>query len=104
MTEQYRPNLGEEPATDARRDAVHIAVAPVVAGMSLDPGEHVAIDTDGTAWTSPPIKAMTIGIVDPFRQGMVRKGERFWLFLYPNTVTSLRHVWSHPSFSPKVPS
>lgn len=97
MAEQYAPNIGELCRGDARRDAIHFAVAPVEADMDLRPGEHVSVragraSRDGAA----------VGIVDPFLQGEVKKGQRFWLFLYPNTVTSLRHVWTHPAFTPKL--
>lgn len=103
MTEQYKPNLGEPPDALAHRDAVHIAVAPMVAGEDLSPGDRVAFfNGDCTkAWLSPPGKA--VGIVDPFRTGMIREGERFWLFLLPNTITNLRHVWTHPAFTPRPP-
>ena len=100
MAEQYVPNLGHLADADARRDAVHIAVAPVVAGCCLSPGEHVGLDADGRA--SRAVSGH-IGIVDPFLRCPVQKGERFWLFLYPGTVTSLRHVWTHPAFTVKVP-
>jgi hypothetical protein len=36
MTEQYRPSLSELVEGQAFRDAVHIAVAPVVAGIYLN--------------------------------------------------------------------
>ena len=75
-----------------RRDAVHVAVLPAVAGIHLAPGEPVGI-VEGVA---RPCLA-PIGIVDPFLDLHVQQGERFWLFLYPRSVTSLRHVWTHPA-------
>jgi hypothetical protein len=88
---------------DRRRDAVHVAVAPVTAAGRLAPGQHVGFirpnDTELVGAGGTPI-----GVVDPFLRDDVRPGERFWLFMYPNTVTSLRHVWTHPAFAPRVPS
>jgi hypothetical protein len=96
MAEQYTPNIGELCRDDARRDAVHFAVAPVEADSDLRPGEHVGV-SGGRASRD----ATLVGIVDPFFE--VKRGQRFWLFLYPNTITSLRHVWTHPAFRPSPP-
>ena len=87
--------LGQIITTEQFKDAIHVAVAPVTAGMPLLAGSHVLLDA-GVAFQSN-IKA--IGVVDPFLKTSVFKGERFWLFLYPGSITSLRHDWSHPSFS-----
>jgi hypothetical protein len=105
MAEQYRANVGHEPELDARRDAIHVAVAPIIAGMPLDPGDHVWIgDNSGAAYKEQGQEtSRTIGVVDPFYNGVVVKGQRFWLFLYPNTITDLRHVWSHPAFKAHAP-
>lgn len=108
MAEQYVPNLGKTPEADARRDAVHVAVAPVVARHVLEPGERVGF-YPGTQEAVAPSqwlgssKVEVVGVVDPFRGETVHAGQRFWLFLYPGTVTSLRHVWSHPAFKPTLP-
>lgn len=78
------------------RDAIHVATCAVTANERLSPGTHVGLlgkgsDTAGTA-------GKHIGIVDPYLPGPVFPGDRFWLFLYPGSITSLRHAWTHPAF------
>jgi hypothetical protein len=99
----YVPNLGELCKADARRDAVHIAVAPVVAGECLNPSERVILNPEGKAFTRHIGGPSPVGIVDPYLEDCVVAGETFWLFLFPGTITGLRHVWSHPAFKAKIP-
>lgn len=83
---------------DRRRDAIHIAVAPVTAAQRLAPGRHVGlVRADDLELVGPCDNP--IGIVDPFLAADVEPGQRFWLFLYPGTITALRHVWTHPAFT-----
>lgn len=89
MSDKYLPNIGALAEDAAQRDAIHIAVAPVVAAEVLYPGQDA-----GAAGT----QASPVGIVDPYLKGRVLPGQRFWLFLYPNTITALRHEWTHPAF------
>lgn len=88
--------LGEiiEPGEAVARDCIHVAVAPVVAGQLLSPGERVGFLDDGRVG----ICGNNIGIADPFLADDVQPGERFWIFLYPGTITGLRHMWSHEAF------
>jgi hypothetical protein len=83
---------------DRRRDAIHIAVAPVTAADRLLPGQHVGLVQEGNLELVGPCDRH-IGVVDPFLAEAVEPGQRFWLFLYPGTITGLRHVWSHPAFT-----
>lgn len=89
------PQFGKLITEPQFRDAVHIAVAPVVAGENLIPGTRIGFsgypDTVG-------VVDNIIGIVDPFLQHSVKKGDTFYMFLLPNTITSLRHEWTHPAF------
>jgi hypothetical protein len=94
------PKLGQLAPPDARRDAIHIAVAPVEAAETLRPGQKVGLD----AWGRAYVGGQTVGIVDPYFDGLVRPGERFWLCLLPDSITGLRHVWSHPAFKAWPPA
>lgn len=97
--------LGMLISEDEQRDAVHIAVVPAIAGetASLRPGQKCRLHSDGeTAFLANSDEA--IGLVDPFLDKNVLPGQRFWLCLYPRTITSLRHVWTHPSLDEPSPA
>lgn len=85
------------------RDAVHVAVISAIAGSRLYRGQDVGL-LSKHAQTGEPIAVAKgdgvdpIGIVDPFLTGGVEPNQRFWLYLYPRTITSLRHQWTHPAF------
>ncbi len=97
---QNTPVLGTLPEPNQFRDAIHIAIAPMIAAHCIPPGYHVGINEKGEAGDFKPY----VGIVDPFLDRWVDPGEKFWLCLYPGSVTSLRHVWSHPSFTATHPT
>jgi len=82
------------------RDAIHLAVEPVICGeTALAPGQRAKI-VNGVAIRSVSLGYEdATGIVDPFLIEHVRKGEQFWFIVLPRTITSLRHVWSHPAFA-----
>lgn len=77
----------------AERDAIHVAVIPVVAEHKLTPGQRIGLTPNGLASGTAD---KHIGIVDPFLTCDVRMGQRFFMFLFPNTVTGMRHHWRHP--------
>lgn len=85
--------LGTIIGPDEKRDAIHLAVLPAMAGARLYPGQSISL-RDGIA--VPDEKGL--GIVDPFIVGAVQPEQRFWMVLRPRIITSLRHVWSHPAF------
>lgn len=95
-----QPILGQIIEDTAERDAIHIAIAPVVAAGRVYPGQHVALLGNGpqVAAVLPTDPNRPIGIVDPFLTHPVEAGTKFYLFLYPQTVTGLRHEWTHPAF------
>lgn len=80
-----------------KRDAIHLAVEPVVAGQQLTPGTHVQL-IQGRAYAA--LLSNGVGIVDPFLLKPVQPNEMFWLVVYPRQIKSLRHVWEHDAFPP----
>lgn len=93
-------SLGEviPPGAVVERDAIHIAVMPVVtASEYMNAGEHVKFSYgSNTHVVSARNADDAIGVIDPFLKNWIAKGDRVWLYLYPNTITGLRHNWTHP--------
>lgn len=78
----------------SKKDAIHVAIYPAVAGCKLNRGEHVGKLSSGRFGPCD----VNVGVVNPFTDQLtITEGEMFWLLLYPGTVTSLRHDWNHPS-------
>lgn len=100
----HRTVLGQPPDIDAARDAVHVAVVPAVAAKALARGQHVGVEIgDDGAVSASSRFSPHIGIVDPFiTDPVIDAGARFYLVLYPDTVTGMRHHWQHPAFTTGV--
>lgn len=82
------------------RDAIHVAIIPVIAATRLYPGSPVMIDAGTmTARTSSPDPKAIRAIADPFLKAIIEPGDIFYACLPPNTVTGMRHHWQHPAFS-----
>lgn len=81
------------------RDAIHLAVIPVIAAEHLQPGQDIT-HIDGMAYGAHTRGIAPIGIADPFlpKTAAIKAGDQFWLVIYPRMITSLRHVWEHPAF------
>lgn len=103
MSEHRNLNLGKLIEEPQERDAVHIAVIPAIAMDTLRPAQEIGFERCEYArrvlmvypTTEPKIKP--VGIVDPFLKRPVFKGQVFWMFMFPNTITGLSHNWSHPA-------
>jgi hypothetical protein len=83
------------------RDAIHIAVMPVVASCTMRPGEPVSLQGYASDEAVYDNSDNYLGIVDPFLAVSVQKGQKFWLFLRPGTISGLRHEWTHPMIKPQ---
>ncbi len=96
MKDKTLESLGKLLTEDLPRDAIHIAVAPVVADAHMHPGQRIGFTVEPLVSTHAQ---ELIGIVDPYLEGPVYKGQKFWMFLYPGSITSLAHHWTHPAFT-----
>lgn len=82
-----------------QRDAVHVAIAPVQATEDMAPSDKIDLIFDSTYQVM--LSDEPIGLVDPYLAlitDVVKKGQWFYMVLLPNTVTGMRHHWSHTSF------
>lgn len=90
---------------DYQRDAIHIAVAPVTADEILYPGQRVEFveGKQGRVKENRRASHVAVGIIDPFLDGRIYPDQKCWLFLFPNTITGMRHEWQHPAFERACP-
>lgn len=99
--------LGQVLGDETERDAFHVAVAPVIAAEKLAPGQTIGFVEGSTERVEAVVgaaeKERAIGIVDPFLKRLVFPDQRFYLWLFPNTVTGMRHHWQHPAFVERKP-
>lgn len=91
--------IGKLITMEVPRDAIHIAVAPVTTESNLRPGQPIRFMLVGNVEMVESCSMKeAVGIVDPFLESPIPIGSSFWMFLKPNTITSLRHEWAHPAF------
>ena len=99
MSDPILGKLIEEPV---ERDAVHVAIVPMIAGEPLERGERFRLQYGEKNVALSGIynsDEECVGIVDPFLNvEYVEEGEQFWGMLFPQTVTGMRHHWQHPAF------
>lgn len=99
--------LGQLIDESAQRDAIHVAIIPLVAGERLYRGSRIRLKFGTSDVALDGEYSESFGIVDPFlAKYCVEKGEMFYGVLNPGTVTGMRHHWQHPLFeeSPKQAS
>lgn len=80
------------------RDAVHVAVFSAFSTETLFGGQPVSIVSEEGKDMRVSRNGTSVGIVDPFFLKTIEPGKRFWVYLYPRTITALSHRWSHPAF------
>jgi hypothetical protein len=104
-------SIGQKLRGDELRDAIHIAILPVVCGEDyLHAGEEVGL-VYGTTNTVKRKQSVygheVLGVIDPFLHSMesmmLKKGDVVWCFLRPGTITGLRHEWVHPALDEQRP-
>lgn len=87
------------------RDAVHIALASVRAYEDLNPGDRLCFAVKGDdKWVKKDTgdwekDGNALGIADPFITQPINKGSWFYIFLFPGSIKSLKHEWTHEDFS-----
>lgn len=118
MADAEKLNIGQIiTGQGQQRDAIHIAVVPMKVqeprGRGLYAGTRVKLARGKVdvvrVWDEDEDPEDTcIGIIDPFiNTGWnkpVSDGDEIWVFLFPGTITSLRHDWTHPKIPYEVPA
>lgn len=86
------PTVGKLLTGGERRDAVHFALAPVIAACALEPGDRARFVKGSTEKVCDSSEEDALGIIDPFLTDTVHLGQRCWLFLYPVTAEQIGKI------------
>lgn len=99
MKDQTLERIGTILDETAEKDAVHFAVLPVISADDyLYAGNQIKFVFGSTTHVkSARDGASAQGVVDPFITDSIQKGDRFFMFMNPGSITSLRHEWTHPA-------
>lgn len=86
--------------SESKRDAVHIALAPVIPNEDMEPGARVVFVKSGDTVNVKRAEkgARPVGVIDPFLEQKASKGWHCWMLLMPKSIVGLRHEWAHPAF------
>lgn len=88
--------LGQLRSGGEKRDAVHVAIYPMVCKEdTLMPGEYIRPEYHGCENAVTANSETAVGVVDPMLKRPLRRGDEFWMVLFPGTVQNLRHAWDH---------
>lgn len=105
MAKDNAMTIGQLVGHTGVRDAIHCPIISAVAKMNLNVGTPVSILETGEAEQSD--LHTCVGIVDPFLRRCVQRGEQFWVWVRPGSISSLTHKWTHkliPDFAEIVPA
>jgi hypothetical protein len=96
--EVTQETIGQLLHGEHERDAIHIAVLPVICADNwLTPGASIGLVFGSTNEVTYRQHGTHQGVVDPYLFSPIRKGDKFWMFVNPNVITGLRHEWIHPA-------
>ena len=98
MSDKKVPKIGEVLSGPGDKDAIHIAVVPVLLGEDFDGGVagHPVRIVGGKAYRA---NYGAIGILDPYLTNyFLGEGSWVYMFLNPGSITDLRHEWTLAAF------
>lgn len=83
--------LGKEPYDLGDKDAIHVAIVAVRAGLPIRPGQRCKLNEYGEA-----VPGDGPGVADPFLMKTILCGQSFWLLMGQAEIPNVVHVWEHP--------
>jgi len=95
MAKDNAQTLGQRLGHTGVRDAVHVPIISAKAAHELRPGQHVILNADGSV-SSCLTENTSLGVVDPYINGIIKPGDSVWVFVRPGSISTLTHHWTHP--------